>query len=149
MEIRTRCNADPKPGSSISLYNTVLHIVAPDPRKISKIYLFFLTFQDTVFILKKKIWNLNKFTIFLWQIIRDFYLPWIRISILQASGCSSYNADPCRSGSTSPLEIKVYPYCTDEILISDVKSHKNFSCEYLYVPKNVLLYLCMLILILF
>ena len=39
--------------------------------------------------------------------------------------------------------------CTDEISISDVNSHKNFSCEYLYVPKNVLLYLCMLILILF
>ena len=29
--------------------------------------------------------------------------------------------------------------CTDEISISDVNSHKNFSCEYLYVPKNVLL----------
>ena len=42
----------------------------------------------------------------------------------------------CRTGRTQEKE---GCSCTDEISISDVNSHKNFSREYLYVPKNVLL----------
>ena len=40
-----------------------------------------------------------------------------------------------------PSTVLWFGLCTDEISISDVNIHKNFSRKYLYAPKNVLLYL--------